>query len=73
MIYIVTAVFNVICLPNNELTEPKKTSTKELFRLLIKNDQAMSVALIIVLFNTAIYLTTHLVLYIFQFDIQKES
>ena len=73
VIYIVTAVFNVICLPNNELTEPKKTSTKELFRLLIKNDQAMSVALIIVLFNTAIYLTTNLVLYIFQFDIQKES
>ena len=73
IVYVVTAILNVINLPDNELCEPKASSTKELFRLLIKNDQAMSVALIIVLFNTAIYLTTNLVLYIFQFDIQKES
>ena len=72
-IYIITAVFNVMFLPNNELSKPKESSIKELFKLLLKNDQAMSVALIIVLFNTAIYLTTNLVLYIFQFDIQKES
>lgn len=73
VIYVVTMLFNISTLPNRELSEPKDTSTKELFKLLLKNDQALSIALIIVLFNTAIYLTTNLVLYIFQFDIQKED
>lgn len=74
IVYIITMIFNVRHLPNTELSEPtEEVHTRDLFKFLLKNDQAMTVALIIVLFNTAIYLTTNLVLYIFQFDIQKES
>lgn len=76
VVYIVTMLFNVKDLPNSELSVPSdsnKTSVKQLFMFLLKNDQALCIALIIVLFNSAIYITSNLVLYIFQYDIQKES
>lgn len=70
LIYVLTSILTVKTLPSTELSvEQKSPSVKKLLLMLIKNDQAISVSLIIVLFTTATYITTNLVLYIFQFDI----
>ena len=46
----------------------KTISVKEMFKALVKNDQAMTVVIAIVLINTAIYITSNLVIYFFKYD-----
>ena len=43
-------------------------SVKQMFKALIQNDQAMTVTIAIVLVNTAIYITSNLVIYFFKYD-----
>lgn len=39
-----------------------------MFRSLLKNDQAVTVVIAIVLINTAMYITSNLVIYFFKYD-----
>ncbi|MCD7744814.1 MAG: glycoside-pentoside-hexuronide (GPH):cation symporter [Lachnospiraceae bacterium] len=71
--YVVTSIITVRNLPNDELCEPRDSSVKELLNALLKNDQALNLAAIIILFNSAIYMTTNLLLYVFQYDVGDES
>ncbi|MCD7717207.1 MAG: glycoside-pentoside-hexuronide (GPH):cation symporter [Lachnospiraceae bacterium] len=71
--YVATTIVTVRNLPNDELEEPRDTSVRELLNALIKNDQALSLAVIIILFNAAIYMTTNLLLYMFQYDVGDEG
>ena len=73
VIYAVTTCVTVKNLPSGEIAEPKEGGIKELLFALLKNDQAISLSAIIVLFNSAIYLTMNLVLYLFQYDVGDES
>lgn len=43
-------------------------SVGQMFKALVQNDQAMTVTLTIVLINTAIYITSNLVIYFFKYD-----
>ena len=43
-------------------------SVKEMFRALIQNDQAMTMVAAIVLINTALYITSNLLIYFFKYD-----
>ncbi|MCD7860172.1 MAG: glycoside-pentoside-hexuronide (GPH):cation symporter [Firmicutes bacterium] len=43
-------------------------SIGQMFRALVQNDQAMTVVVAIVLINTAIYITSNLVIYFFKYD-----
>ncbi len=43
-------------------------SVKKMFKALVQNDQAMTVTIAIVLVNTAIYITSNLVIYFFKYD-----
>lgn len=43
-------------------------SVKQMFKALVQNDQAMTVTIAIVLVNTAIYITSNLVIYFFKYD-----
>lgn len=45
------------------------TSVKEMFASLFHNDQAMVVVISIVLINTALYITSNLLIYFFKYDI----
>ncbi|MCC8067934.1 MAG: glycoside-pentoside-hexuronide (GPH):cation symporter [Clostridiales bacterium] len=71
--YVITTIVTVRNLPNNELEEPRNSSVKDLLNALLKNDQALNLAAIIILFNSAIYMTTNLLLYMFQYDVGDES
>ena len=44
-----------------------------MFKALIKNDQAMTVVIAIVLINTAVYITSNLVIYFFKYDFGGET
>ncbi len=68
---IVFVVFTVLCcifIKEKSTVEMKTVSVKEMFRALVKNDQAMTVVIAIVLINTAIYITSNLVIYFFKYD-----
>ena len=48
-------------------------SVKSMFRSLFSNDQAMVVVLTIVLINSALYLTSNLLIYFFKYDVGGEG
>ena len=55
--------------PVEKEKETETTSIKEMFHTLFKNDQAMVVVLTIVLINTALYITSNLLIYFFKYDV----
>ena len=48
-------------------------SVGQMFRSLVQNDQAMTVAVTIVLINCAVYITSNLVIYFFKYDFGGEG
>ena len=48
--------------------EMETVSVGQMFKALVQNDQAMTVTVAIVLINSAIYITSNLVLYFFKYD-----
>lgn len=48
-------------------------SVKEMFKALFQNDQAMTMVVAIVMINTALYITSNLVIYFFKYDFSPES
>ena len=48
--------------------EMKTASVGQMFKALVQNDQAMTVTIAIVLINTAVYITSNLVIYFFKYD-----
>ena len=70
----VAAVFvatEIICCLNvreHSVGDMRTTSVKEMFTALFRNDQALIVVLSIVLINSALYLTSNLIIYFFKYD-----
>ena len=48
--------------------EMQTASVKEMFKALEQNDQAMTMVVAIVMINTALYITSNLVIYFFKYD-----
>ena len=46
-----------------------KQDVKQMFKALLGNDQAMTIVITIVLFNTATYITSNLLIYFFKYDL----
>lgn len=51
----------------------KTASVKEMFRALFRNDQAMTMVVAIVMINTALYITSNLVIYFFKYDFSPST
>ena len=47
-------------------------TVKEMFKALFQNDQAMTMVVAIVMINTALYITSNLVIYFFKYDFSPE-
>lgn len=72
IIAVLFSVFIIITCVNvkEKSTVSMETATvREMFRSLIRNDQAMAVVVTIVLVNTAMYITSNLVIYFFKYDL----
>ena len=67
-VFIVFTILTCVFVKEKSTAELKTVSVKEMFRALLRNDQAMTVVVAIVLINTAIYITSNLVIYFFKYD-----
>ncbi len=72
VVFIITELilFFAINEPSSDKEEETKTaSIGEMFKALFENDQAMVVVITIVLINSALYITSNLLIYFFKYDV----
>ena len=72
VIFIVTEV--ILCRSIDEKStqeDMQTTSVGEMFRALFSNDQAMVTVLTIILINSALYITSNLIIYFFKYDFSQ--
>ena len=73
IIFIVTELVLFLCIKEKKSDKKMETTTvKEMFKALFNNDQAMVTVLTIVLINSALYITSNLVIYFFKYDLGTE-
>lgn len=68
VIFIVTELVCAASVRERENASMETSSVGEMFRALFANDQALIVVLSIVLINSALYITSNLVIYFFKYD-----
>lgn len=68
VIFIVAEIITCVFMKEQNQSEMKTVSVKEMFKALFGNDQAMMVVATIVLINMALYLTSNFVIYFFKYD-----
>ena len=69
VLFIVFIGITCVCIKEKSSVDMQTPSVKQMFKALLGNDQAMTVVLTIVLFNTATYITSNLLIYFFKYDI----
>ncbi len=69
VIFIITEIICARSVKEKEDSRMETVSVKEMFRALFRNDQALVVVLAIVLINSALYLTSNLIIYFFKYDV----
>ena len=69
VVFALSAIILCLCIKEKSTANMKTVSVGDMFKALIKNDQAMTVVVAIVIINGAIYLTSNLVIYFFKYDI----
>ncbi len=68
-LFIVFTILTCVFVKERSTVEMKTVSVKQMFKALLRNDQAMAAVVAIVLINTAIYITANLVIYFFKYDV----
>lgn len=70
--FLVTSAVTVLTAKEEVQVPGQNHSLGDLFRILGRNDQALTVSLVMILFNTVTYLTTGLGLYYFKYNLGNE-
>lgn len=73
ILFVVFICITCISIKEKSTVEMESPSVGQMFKALIKNDQAMTIVIAIVLINTAIYITSNLVIYFFKYDFGGEE
>ena len=73
IIFVITELICAAVVREREVKDMKTATVKEMFKALFSNDQAMVVVLAIVLINSALYITSNLVIYFFKYDMGGEA
>ena len=73
VIFVIAEVICAVSMRERETGEMKTATVKEMFKALFDNDQALVVVLAIVLINSALYITSNLVIYFFKYDMGGEN
>ena len=68
VLFIVFTVLTCINVKEKSTAEMKTVSVGQMFKALLRNDQALAIVLAIVLINSSIYITSNLVIYFFKYD-----
>ena len=73
VIFVIAEVICAVSVKERENSSMKTATVKEMFQALFGNDQALIVVLAIVLINSALYITSNLVIYFFKYDMGGEA
>lgn len=73
VIFVVFILITCIFLKEKSTVSMETASVKDMFKALIKNDQAMVTVLAVVIVNSAIYITSNLLIYFFKYDVGGEA
>ncbi len=68
VLFILFITLTCVNVKEKSTAEMKTASVGQMFKALVQNDQAMTVTIAIVLINTAVYITSNLVIYFFKYD-----
>ena len=68
VLFILFTLLACVSIKEKSTAEMETVSVGRMFKALFQNDQALTVVLAIVLINTAIYITSNLVIYFFKYD-----
>ena len=68
-VFIIAEIVCALFVREREDSSMETVKVKDMFKALFQNDQAMIVVLSIVLINTALYITSNLIIYFFKYDI----
>ena len=68
VLFILFTILTCVNIKEKSTVEMETVSVGQMFKALVQNDQAMAVTVTIVLINTAIYITSNLVIYFFKYD-----
>lgn len=73
VLFVVLIMYMCWVIKEDKVETMSTTNVKEMFQALINNDQAMVTVLTIVLINSALYITSNLIIYFFKYDISGEN
>ncbi|MDD6742936.1 sugar:sodium symporter [Roseburia sp. MUC/MUC-530-WT-4D] len=68
VLFVIFTVITCVCIKEKSSVDMQTASVKDMFRALIQNDQAMTMVAAIVLINSALYITSNLLIYFFKYD-----
>lgn len=68
VLFFVFITITCVKIKEKSSVEMEAASVGDMFRALIKNDQAMAMVIAIVMINTALYITQNLLIYFFKYD-----
>ncbi|WP_294429460.1 glycoside-pentoside-hexuronide (GPH):cation symporter [uncultured Treponema sp.] len=69
VLFVIFTLILCIAIKEKSTVDMKTPSMGEMFRALLRNDQAMTVVITIVVINVALYITSNLVIYFFKYDL----
>lgn len=73
VMFILCIVITCINIKEKSTVDMEAPSIKQMFKALLQNDQSMAVVAAIVLINSALYITSNLLIYFFKYDIAGEN
>ena len=69
ILFVIFILFTCFTIREQKEENMHTTSVKEMFKALVNNDQAIVTVVTIVLINSALYITSNLLIYFFKYDI----
>lgn len=73
ILFIIAISITCICIKEKSTVDVDSPSVGMMFKVLLQNDQAMTVVLSIVLINCSLYITSNLIIYFFKYDFAGET
>ncbi len=72
VIFVVFISITCLTIKEKSSVDMQTASVGDMFKALLQNDQAMTIVVAIVMINTALYITSNLVIYFFKYDFSPE-
>jgi melibiose permease len=73
VLFVVFILITCITIREKSTVDVDSPSVGQMFQALVRNDQAMTVVLVIVLVNCSLYITSNLLIYFFKYDFGGEK